>query len=180
MPYGITQCYLPPGRGNIPAFTPPQSCPWVGLTHELGWVGLGQSVRWVGLDRFTQNGPMDNSVPLKAGTRFSATGGMQGWVDLGTAAKAAYRIGCRDKHNRPRRDSNLGPFTPQSDALTTRLLRPDLLSCGVIFMDTRVKVYRKQRLRVRCDFTISLTLNVFFVTPFVTCFTNMFTSDDSS
>jgi len=22
MPYGIIQCYLPPGRGNIPAFTP--------------------------------------------------------------------------------------------------------------------------------------------------------------
>ena len=22
VPYGITQCYLPPGRGDIPAFTP--------------------------------------------------------------------------------------------------------------------------------------------------------------
>jgi len=22
MPYGITQCYLPPGRGDFPAFTP--------------------------------------------------------------------------------------------------------------------------------------------------------------
>ena len=22
MPYGITQCYLPPGRGDIPAVTP--------------------------------------------------------------------------------------------------------------------------------------------------------------
>ena len=31
---------------------------------------------------------------------------------------------CRDKHNCQRRDSNLGPLTPQSDALTTRLLRP--------------------------------------------------------
>jgi len=31
--------------------------------------------------------------------------------------KAAY-------HNRPRCDSNLGPLTPQSDALTTRRLRP--------------------------------------------------------
>jgi len=30
---------------------------------------------------------------------------------------------CRDKHNRPRCDSNLDPLTPQSDALTTRLLR---------------------------------------------------------
>ena len=38
--------------------------------------------------------------------------------------KAVYRSGCHDKHNRPRWDSNLGPFTPQSDALTTRPLRP--------------------------------------------------------
>jgi len=22
MPYGITQCYLPPGRGDIPTFSP--------------------------------------------------------------------------------------------------------------------------------------------------------------
>jgi len=22
VPYGITQCYLPPGRGDIPGFTP--------------------------------------------------------------------------------------------------------------------------------------------------------------
>ena len=38
--------------------------------------------------------------------------------------KAVNRSGCRDEHNRPRLDSNLGPLTPQSDALTTRLLRP--------------------------------------------------------
>ena len=38
--------------------------------------------------------------------------------------KAVYRSGCREKHNRPRWDSNLGPLTPQSDALTTRPLRP--------------------------------------------------------
>jgi len=25
MPYGITQCYLPPDRGDIPAFTPSRS-----------------------------------------------------------------------------------------------------------------------------------------------------------
>ena len=34
------------------------------------------------------------------------------------------RSSCRDKHNCQRRDSNLDPLTPQSDALTTRLLRP--------------------------------------------------------
>jgi len=42
--------------------------------------------------------------------------------------KAVYRSGCRDKHNRPQCDSNLGPLTPQSDALTTRLLRPITLT----------------------------------------------------
>jgi len=41
MLYGITQCYLTLGRGDIPAFT-----------------------------------------PAEAGTRFSNSGGMQGWVDL--------------------------------------------------------------------------------------------------
>ena len=38
--------------------------------------------------------------------------------------KAVYRSGCRDNHNCPRRDSNLGYLTLQSDALTTRPLRP--------------------------------------------------------
>jgi len=39
--------------------------------------------------------------------------------------KAVYHSGRHDKHHRPRYDSNLGPLTPQSDALTSRLLRPD-------------------------------------------------------
>ena len=38
--------------------------------------------------------------------------------------KTVYRSSRRDKHNYQRRDSNLDPLTPQSDALTTRLLRP--------------------------------------------------------
>jgi len=41
--------------------------------------------------------------------------------------KTVYRSSCRIKHNCQRRDSNLGPLTPQSDALTTRLLRPAYL-----------------------------------------------------
>ena len=52
---------------------------------------------------------------------------MEGWVDLSTAVKVlktVYRSSCRDKHYCQRRDSNLDPLTPQSDALTTRLLRP--------------------------------------------------------
>jgi len=50
-------------------------------------------------------------------------------VFLGTAVKvlepvpkAVYRSGCHDKRNRPWCESNLGPLTPQSDALTTRPL----------------------------------------------------------
>jgi len=38
--------------------------------------------------------------------------------------KAVHRSSCRVKHNRPWCDSNLSPPTPQSGALTTRLLRP--------------------------------------------------------
>ena len=41
--------------------------------------------------------------------------------------KEVYHSGCCDKHNRPVRDSNLGPLTPQSDALTTGPLRPGQL-----------------------------------------------------
>jgi len=37
--------------------------------------------------------------------------------------KTVYRSSCRDKHNCQRRDSNLDPLTPQSDAPTTRLLK---------------------------------------------------------
>jgi len=38
--------------------------------------------------------------------------------------KTVYRSSCCDKHNCQRRDSNRDPLTPQSDALTTRPLRP--------------------------------------------------------
>ena len=38
--------------------------------------------------------------------------------------KTVYRSSRSDNHNCQRRDSNLGLLTPQSDALTTRLLRP--------------------------------------------------------
>ena len=36
--------------------------------------------------------------------------------------KTVYRSSCCNKHNCQWRDSNLGPVTPQSDALTTWLL----------------------------------------------------------
>ena len=41
--------------------------------------------------------------------------------------KAVYCSSCRHKHNHPRRDSNLGPLTPQSGALTTRPLRDAIM-----------------------------------------------------
>ena len=44
--------------------------------------------------------------------------------------KTVYHNGCRDKHNCQRCDSNLGPLTPQSDALTTRLLSPAIKVCS--------------------------------------------------
>jgi len=47
--------------------------------------------------------------------------------------KTVYHSSCRDEHNCPRRDSNLGPLTPQSDALTTRLLRPARSRTSTIF-----------------------------------------------
>ena len=40
--------------------------------------------------------------------------------------KTVYHSSCRNKHNRPWHDSNLGPLTPPLDALITRLLRPVL------------------------------------------------------
>jgi len=42
--------------------------------------------------------------------------------------KTVYRTSCRDKHNCQQHDLNLGPLTLQTDALTTRLLRPAVIS----------------------------------------------------
>jgi len=50
--------------------------------------------------------------------------------------KTVYHSGCRDKHNCQRRDSNLDPLTPQSDAITTR---PPILifHCCLVIVHTR-------------------------------------------
>ena len=50
--------------------------------------------------------------------------------------KVVYRSGCRGKHNSPPRDSNLSLLTSQSDALTTRPLRPGS-TCSAQFMGVR-------------------------------------------
>jgi len=42
MPYEITQCYLPPGRGDFPAFTPAEAATRFSDPEGMqGWVDLG-------------------------------------------------------------------------------------------------------------------------------------------
>ena len=42
IPYGITQCYLPPGRGDMPAFTPAEAGTRFRYPRGMqGWVDLG-------------------------------------------------------------------------------------------------------------------------------------------
>jgi len=36
MPYEITQCYLPPGRGDVSSFTPAEA--GTGLSDLVGWL----------------------------------------------------------------------------------------------------------------------------------------------
>jgi len=49
MPYGITQCYLPPGGGDIPTFTPANLvldlATKEGCKAELIWLA-GYRLRW--------------------------------------------------------------------------------------------------------------------------------------
>jgi len=42
VPYGITQCYLPPGSGDFPAFTPAEAGARFSDPGGMqGWVDLG-------------------------------------------------------------------------------------------------------------------------------------------
>ena len=50
--------------------------------------------------------------------------------------KTVHHSSRRDKHNCQRRDSNLDPLTPQSDALTTRLL----VVVGMYYNYNRIKL----------------------------------------
>ena len=45
MPYGITQCYLPPGRGDIPALTPDEA--GTRLSDSGGMQGCVNLVGWL-------------------------------------------------------------------------------------------------------------------------------------
>ena len=63
--------------------------------------------------------------------------------------KTAYRSSRRDKHNCQRRDSNLDPLTPQSDVLTTRPLRPEIVfiedACRVTVSSVLSAIYQRWR-----------------------------------
>jgi len=44
MPHGITQCYLPPGSGDIPALNPAEACTRLSDPGGMqGWVDLTDS-----------------------------------------------------------------------------------------------------------------------------------------
>ena len=46
MPYGITQRYLPPGTGDIPALTLAEAGTWLSDPGEMqGWIDLGTAVK---------------------------------------------------------------------------------------------------------------------------------------
>ena len=53
--------------------------------------------------------------------------------------KTAYHSGNCDKHSRPWPDLNLGSLTPQSDALTTQLLRHCTPSFMVVYIMREIK-----------------------------------------
>ena len=91
MPYGITQCYLPPGRGDIPAFTPAEAGTWFSDPGgRQGWVELGGWLeRW-----FTRN----NGHPSWTNHRCEKL------------AQIFYAVV-------PGRDSNPRPLDRESDAL---------------------------------------------------------------
>jgi len=77
--------------------------------------------------------PLLSLLSPSSDTHFTVPRRVEGCVDVGSTVKVrspcprlyvAAADATRDENNLPQRDSNLGPLTPQSDALTTRLLRP--------------------------------------------------------
>jgi len=86
-------------------------------TFTIAIVTITQHVSWYSFYRPTEGGKLSRPGHCSKGAQ--------------PVPKAVYRSGCRDKHDRPRRDLNLGPLTPESDALTTRPLRPALNSAIV-------------------------------------------------
>ena len=79
-------------------------------TSTIAIVIITQPVGWYSFYRPTKGGRLSRPKHRSKGAQ--------------PVLKTVYRSSCRDKHNCQRRDSNLDPLTLQSDALTTRLLRP--------------------------------------------------------
>ena len=79
-------------------------------TSNIATVIITQPISWYSFHRPTEGGRPSRPRHCSKGAQ--------------PVPKTAYRSSCRHKHNCPRCDSNLGPLTPQSDALTTQ--RPDL------------------------------------------------------
>jgi len=79
-------------------------------TSTIAIVIITQPVSWYAFYRPTKGGRLSWPKHCSKGAQ--------------PVLKTVYRSSCRDKHNCQRRDSNLGPLTSQSDALTTRPLRP--------------------------------------------------------
>jgi len=79
-------------------------------TSTIAIVIITQPVSWYSFYHLTKGGRLSRCRHCSKGAQ--------------PVPKAVYRSGCHNKHNCPRRDSNLGSLTPQSDALTTRPLRP--------------------------------------------------------
>ena len=80
--------------------------------------------------------------------------------------KTVYRSSCRDKHNCQWRDSNLDPLTLQSDALTTRLLRPAIVEIVEIQHREQQVNYLKQRIQQGCLYLNTLLLLSLFLLRF--------------
>ena len=75
MPHGITQCYLPPGRGDIPALTPAEAGTRLSDSGMQGWVDL------VGRLPLLSTRPAVTPATLKkAATNFAAWWTEAQWV----------------------------------------------------------------------------------------------------
>jgi len=83
-------------------------------TSTIAIVIITQPISWYSFYRPTKGRRLSRPKHCSKGTQ--------------PVLKTVYRSSRRDKHNCQRRGSNLGPLTPQSDALTTRLLRPAVIS----------------------------------------------------
>ena len=110
MPHGITQCYLPPGRGDIPALTPAEAGTRLSDPGGMqGWVDLwlvwlvyrrrrGRPGWLVVVDR--EGRAMISSSRSSCRRRAGSDGGRRPWRD-GSTAHAARRPASSSELGRP-------------------------------------------------------------------------------